>query len=118
LTCLLQRGLLFYIFILSQYGIVDAFERIEDFLELLLEGDDVLSLEIFMSMSISMLEEVWSSILVDKALVVVESVIFPDSLMGAIIQDSGKKERSDSELYAFLLTKKKSRKINKKIKLK
>jgi len=76
LTCLLQRGLLFYIFILSQYGIVDAFERIEDFLELLLERDDVLSLEIFMSMSISMLEEVWSSILVDKALVVVESVIF------------------------------------------
>ena len=68
--------MLFYIFILSQYGIVDAFERIEDFLELLLERDDVLSLEIFMSMSISMLEEVWSSILVDKALVVVESVIF------------------------------------------
>ena len=31
----------------------------------------------------------------DKALVVVESIIFTNSLMSAIIQDSGKRERSN-----------------------
>ena len=33
--------------------------------------------------------------LVDKALVVVESIIFTNSLMSAIIQDSGKRKRSN-----------------------
>ena len=33
--------------------------------------------------------------LVDKALVVIESVLFANSLMSATIQDSGKRERSN-----------------------
>jgi len=33
--------------------------------------------------------------LVDKTLVVVESVLFANSLMGATIQDSNKRERSN-----------------------
>ena len=48
-----------------------------------------------------MLKEIWSSILVDRVLVVVESVIFADSLMDATIQDSGKEERSDSAITYF-----------------
>jgi len=46
-------------------------------------------------MSISILEEIWFKMLVDKALVVVESVLFANSLMGATIQDSDKRERSN-----------------------
>ena len=46
-------------------------------------------------MFISILEEVWFKMLVDKALVVVESVLFANSLMGATIHDSGKRERSN-----------------------
>jgi len=46
-------------------------------------------------MSISILEEIWFKMLVDKALVVVESVLFANSLMGATIQDSNKRERSN-----------------------
>ena len=46
-------------------------------------------------MFISILEEVWFKMLVDKALVVVESVLFANSLMGATIQDSSKRERSN-----------------------
>ena len=48
-----------------------------------------------MSMSISILEEIWFKMLVDKALVVVESVLFANSLMDATIQDGGKRERSN-----------------------
>jgi len=33
--------------------------------------------------------------LVDKALVVVESILFANSLMSAVIQDGGKRERSN-----------------------
>jgi len=46
-------------------------------------------------MSISILEEIWFKMLVDKALVVVESVLFANSLMGTTIQDSDKRERSN-----------------------
>ena len=95
LTCLLQRELLFCISILSQYGIEKVFERIEDSLELLLERNNSLSLRVSISMFISILEEVWFKMLVDKALVVVESVLFANSLMGATIQDSSKRERSN-----------------------
>ena len=55
-------------------------------------------------MFISMLKEIWSSILVDRVLVVVESVIFADSLMDATIQDSSKEERSDSAVTYFFLS--------------
>jgi len=41
--------------------------------------------------------------LVDRALVVVESVIFADSLMGATMQDGGKRERSNG-LQLFTVT--------------
>jgi len=72
-----------------------VFERIEDSLELLLERNNSLSLRVSMSMSISILEEIWFKMLVDKALVVVESVLFANSLMDATIQDGGKRERSN-----------------------
>ena len=48
-----------------------------------------------MLMFISMLKGIWFNILVDKALVVVEIVIFANSLMGTTIQDSSKRERSN-----------------------
>jgi len=87
--------LLFYISILSQYGIKKVFERIKDSLELLLERNNNFSLRVSMLMFISILEEVWFKMLVDKALVVVESVLFANSLMNATIQDGGKRERSN-----------------------
>jgi len=40
-------------------------------------------------------------VFVDRALVVVESVIFADALMGATMQDGGKRERSVL-VYIFL----------------
>ena len=86
---------MFCIPILSQYRIEKVFERIEDSLELLLERNNSFFPRVSMSMSISILEEVWFKMLVDKALVVVESVLFANSLMGATIQDSGKRERSN-----------------------
>jgi len=86
---------LFYISILSQYGIKKVFERIKDSLELLLERNNNFSLRVSMLMFISILEEVWFKMLVDKALVVVESVLFANSLMNATIQDGGKRERSN-----------------------
>jgi len=86
---------LFCIPILSQYRIEKVFERIEDSLELLLERNNSFFPRVSMSMSISILEEVWFKMLVDKALVVIESVLFANSLMGATIQDSGKRERSN-----------------------
>ena len=46
-------------------------------------------------MSISILEEVWFKMLVNKALVVVESVLFANSLISATIQDGGKRKRSN-----------------------
>ena len=95
LICLFQRELSFCISILSQYEIEKVFERIEDSLELLLERNNSISLRVFMSMSISILEEIWFKMLVDKALVVVESVLFTNSLMDATIQDSSKRERSN-----------------------
>jgi len=85
LTCLLQRKLLFYIFILSQYRIEKVFERIENSLELLFERNNSLSLRVSMSMSISILKEIWFKILVDKALVVVKSVLFANFLIGSTI---------------------------------
>jgi len=87
--------LLFYISILSQYGIKKVFERIKDSLELLLERNNNFSLRVSMLMFISILEEVWFKMLVDKALVVVENVLFANSLMDATIQDGGKRERSN-----------------------
>ena len=92
-TCSLQRGLLLCIFILSWYGTEDILERIDDSLVQLLSGDADLSLGISTSMFIFMLAGIW---LVERALVVVESVIFTNSLMGATIQDGGKRERSNS----------------------
>ena len=46
-------------------------------------------------MSISILKNIWSNVLRDKALIVVENVIFTNSLMSATIQDGSKRERSD-----------------------
>ena len=86
---------MFCIPILSQYRIEKVFERIEDSLELLLERNNSFFPRVSMSMSISILEEVWFKMLVDKALVVIESVLFANSLMSATIQDSGKRERSN-----------------------
>ena len=95
LTCSLQRGLSLCNSILVWYGTEDAFECMDDSLELLLEGDADLPLGMSMSMSISILAGIWAIRLVDRALVVVESVIFADSLMGATMQDGGKRERSN-----------------------
>jgi len=73
---------------------IDALERIEDSLELLLKGDNGLPLIIFTLISIFMLEDIWSNMLDDRALVVIDNVIFANSLMSTIIQDGGKREKS------------------------
>jgi len=54
---------------------IDALERIEDSLELLLKWDDGLPLVIFTLISIFMLEDIWSNMLDDRALVVIDNVI-------------------------------------------
>jgi len=41
--------------------------------------------------------------MVDRALVVVESVIFTDSLMGATIQDGSRRESSDQSLLKLAI---------------
>ena len=41
-----------------------------------------------------MLEDIWSNMLDDRALVVIDNVIFANSLMSTIRQDGGKRERS------------------------
>ena len=43
-----------------------------------------------------MFENVWSNTLNNRALVVVDNIIFTNSLIGATIQDSGKRKRSDA----------------------
>ena len=70
-------------------------EIIENSLELLLDWDDGLPLGMAMSISISMLNENWSNVLDNRALVVVDNVLFANSLIDATIQDDGKRERSD-----------------------
>ena len=55
-----------------------------------------LSLIISISIFISMFENVWSNTLNNKALVVVDNIIFTNSLIGATIQDGGKRKRSDA----------------------
>jgi len=47
-------------------------ERIEDSLELLLERNNGLSLKVFISTSISMLEDAWFEMLVDRVVWIVK----------------------------------------------
>ena len=49
--------------------------------------------DISMSISISVFEKICSRILVNRVLVVVESVIFANSLISTTIQDSGKRKK-------------------------
>ena len=63
---------MFYISICSQYGIEEVVERIEGFLESLLEGTDGLSLRVFILTSIFILENVWFEMLVDRVVWIVK----------------------------------------------
>jgi len=54
-----------------------------------------LSLIISISIFIFMFENVWSNTLNNRALVVVDNIIFTNSLIGATIQDGSKRKRSD-----------------------
>ena len=51
------------------------------------------------SKSISILDGIWAIELVDRTLIDVENNIFANSFIGATIQDSGKRERSDITLF-------------------
>ena len=86
--------LFFYISILSQYGIEEVFERIENSLELLVDMDNDLSLGASILIFIFIFEKIHSKMLVNRDLVAVESVIFTNSLVGTTMQDGSKKERS------------------------
>jgi len=51
---------------------------------------------ISMSIFTSMFEDVWSNTLDNRALVVVDNIIFANSLISTTIQDGGKRERSNA----------------------
>jgi len=76
------------------YGIDSIFERVDNTLDVFLLGNVDLSLDFSMLMSSEMQ-------LASTGLIIAEVVkrwfIFTVSLLGAIIQDGGKRERSDND---------------------
>ena len=76
-------------------------DEMEDSLELMLGWDNDLPFGtvIVILISMSILCTDWTSLFDKRALVVIKDDLFANSLIGATIQDGGKRERSDFFLY-------------------
>ena len=70
-------------------------DKKEDSLELILEWDNDLSLRIVILISVSIPDKDWTSLLDERALVVIENDLFTNSLICATMQDGSKRERSN-----------------------
>jgi len=55
-----------------------------------------------MLISISMFKDIWPNILNDRALIVVDNVIFANFLIGTTIQDGGKRKRNNIKTFCCL----------------
>ena len=70
-------------------------DKTENSLELILEWDDDLPLGIVISISMFILDEDWTSLLNERALVVIENDLFANYFIGTTMQYSSKRERSN-----------------------
>ena len=85
---------MFYISILSWYKEDNAFERIEDSLELFLLEEADLPLMMSISTSMSILDGKLAIVKGCELVAEVENNVFANSLMGTTMQDGGKRERA------------------------